>query len=437
MPPETVDLTLEGDPIRPAPEEIQHMSEQFDARVSTEVERRIEAVNAEHATALSTATEQGARTAALATLQAMVDGNPGDTLEAVQFRSKVQDAILAIHQGSDKPPAEHVAEAMRLNEARIQQIAAQGGDGAQDRPNVTGADAGGEDGLFSMPRFLAGLGTEALRLGERFDVTELTGSPELEYAKSMLDGNDRSKRQFAALQASAGPRARVVPFPLSALSPDAVFAETRSDIGTRREPTYRRDALVPFFRPPQILAALGVPMPMIDNDITLPRLTASMAGAWYTETGDISDESLTVGEATTAPHRFGSRDDMSWMLLSSEGGFGHQALVTSEMARAQMQLKERQVYDKQGTAVTNAPTGVLRATGVDIDQLAADTFPTHTQILGRVTEVANDSIPVEMGAFVMSVKARQDLSPARSGSRPAAGKSSTTPLGARAETAPA
>ena len=61
----------------------------------------------------------------------MVTGNPGDTLEASQFRSKVQDSILAIHAGSDKPPSEHVAEAMRLNEARVQQIALAGGDGAE------------------------------------------------------------------------------------------------------------------------------------------------------------------------------------------------------------------------------------------------------------------------------------------------------------------
>ena len=114
---------------------------------------------------------------------------------------------------------------------------------------------------------------------------------------------------------------------------------------------------------------------------------------------------------TTSPKRFGSRDDVSWMLLvSGDAQFGHQALITSEMARAQMQAKERQVYDKQGTAVTSAPEGVLRTTNVDIDEIAANTFPTHTNLLGRVTEVAGDSIPVEMGSFVMGVKARQDLS---------------------------
>ena len=335
-------------------------------------------------------------------------------MDALKFRGAVQDMVLAIHAGSDKPPAEHVAEAMRLSEARIQQIAAQGGDGAEQLPNVTDGDNPGEDGQFSMPRFLAGLGSEVLRLGDRFDATELTGSPELEYAKTMLQGNDRVSHQFNALQAQAGQRGRVVPFPLSALSPDAVFAEARgtgtTTIDTRTSPDYRRDLLVPRFRPPEILSALGVMQMMISNDALFPILSGSPDGAWYTETGNIGDESLTVGTQRSAPHRFGARDDLSWMLLGSEGGFGHQALVTSEMARAQAQLKERQVYDKQGTAVANAPTGVLNTTGVDIDQLAVDTFPTHQLLLGRVTEVANDSIPVEMGSFVMGVKARQDLS---------------------------
>ena len=405
------DLSMEGgDPIRPRPEEMNDMNARFDETVDAEVERRVQSSQTEHEAALAAAGADGQRTAALATLGAMIEGNPGDTVDALKFRGAVQDMVLAIHAGGDKPPAEHVAEAMRLNEARVQAIAAQGGDGVQDRPDVTGTDAGGEDGQFSMPRFLSSLGSEVVRMGDRFDATEMTGSPEIEYAKTMLEGNERAQRQFAALQGQAGPRARVVPFPLAALRPEAVFAETRSDIATRREPDFRRDQLVPFFRPPELLSAIGVMQMMIDNDLTFPILTASQSGGWFTETADITDESLTVGVQTTSPKRFGSRNDESWMLMVSEGGFGTQALVTSEMARAQMQRKERQVYDKQGAAVANAPTGVLRATGVDIDELAANTFPTHANLLGRVTEVANDSIPVEMGSFVMSVKARQDLS---------------------------
>lgn len=397
-----------AEPAQPA--WVQATEEQFNARVNAEVNRRVEVRETEHQTALSTATEQGVRTAALATLQAMVDGNPGDTVDALKFRGQVQDMILAIHNGNEKPPAEFVADAMKLNEARIQTIAAAGGDGAHVPPSLEGA-VDNPDGQFSMGRFLTSLGAEVQRQGDRFSFESMDGSAEIEFAKTLLDGNDRAQRQFAAIQAQAGPRGRVIPFPLAALRPEALFAETRSDVATRREPTYRRDALVPFFRPPQILAMLGVPMPMISNDITLPRLTASMSGGWYSETGTITDESLTVGTQTTSPKRFGSRDDISWMLMTSgDSQFGHQALITSEMARAQMQRKERQVYDKQGAAVTNAPQGILRASGVQITALAANTFPTFANVLEMITEIGEDSIPVEMGAFVLGHKGRQDLS---------------------------
>ena len=165
-----VDLTMEGDPIRPRPEDITAMNENFDAQVSAGVDRQMEAVNAKHATALSaaTATAQGARDAALATLQAMVTGNPGDTLEAVQFRSKVQDSILAIHQGSDKPPAEHVAEAMRLNEARVQQIAATSPGASGETLGDVHADHRSGYQTFAGA-YMGALFSESKRLGDSLD----------------------------------------------------------------------------------------------------------------------------------------------------------------------------------------------------------------------------------------------------------------------------
>ena len=56
---------------------------------------------------------KAARDMAVGTLQSMISGNPGDTLEAAQFRGKIQDMVRSIHGGADKPPAEFVSEAMR------------------------------------------------------------------------------------------------------------------------------------------------------------------------------------------------------------------------------------------------------------------------------------------------------------------------------------
>ena len=152
------DANMDGrTPIKAGPEVPAQLAADpnFNAQVESEVARRVQSSQTEQEAALAAAGAAGARTAALATLGAMIEGNPGDTVDALQFRGAVQDMVLAIHAGSDEPPAEHVAEAMRLNEARVQQIAAQGGDGAQERPDVTGTDGAGEDGQFSMPRFLS------------------------------------------------------------------------------------------------------------------------------------------------------------------------------------------------------------------------------------------------------------------------------------------
>ena len=105
----------------------------FNAQVESEVARRVQSSQTEQAAALAAATAAGQRTAALATLGAMIAGNPGDTVDALKFRGAVQDMVLAIHAGGDMPPAEHVAEAMRLNEARVQQIAATSGETAEVR----------------------------------------------------------------------------------------------------------------------------------------------------------------------------------------------------------------------------------------------------------------------------------------------------------------
>ena len=44
-------------------------------------------------------------------------------------------------------------------------------------------------------------------LGDRFEYSEMAGSPEIDYVKTMLAGNDRLQGQFAALQADLPVRA--------------------------------------------------------------------------------------------------------------------------------------------------------------------------------------------------------------------------------------
>ena len=96
----------------------------FNAQVDREVAARIHVREQEHATALSAATAQGARDTALSQLNAMIDGNPGETLDAMKLRDSLRGMVNQILSGSDKPPGEFLAEAARLSEARAQQLAA-------------------------------------------------------------------------------------------------------------------------------------------------------------------------------------------------------------------------------------------------------------------------------------------------------------------------
>ena len=231
----------------------------------------------------------------------------------------------------------------------------------------------------------------------------------MEYASGLLD-KPGMRDEFNRLSAEAGPKSRVVPMPLAMLRPDAQFAETRAlavtDAMLRREPTYRRDALVPFFRPNNVLMGLGVPMPIIDNDITLPRLSDSIAASWRTETNAAAEDALEVASITTSPKRLTSRDSLSFMLMAgADSQFGHEALVVSEMTRAHDQAKEAAVY---GGAVTSGPTGITGTTGVT-SITAITAAITYDDVLSIPTALAAINLPVENAKFLISVVARQVL----------------------------
>ena len=100
----------------------------FNAQVESEVARRVQVSDSGHAAAVEAATAQGARDTALTQLNAMIDGNPGETLDAMKLRDSLRGMVNEMLSGSDKPPGEFLAEAARLSEARAQQLAATSGD---------------------------------------------------------------------------------------------------------------------------------------------------------------------------------------------------------------------------------------------------------------------------------------------------------------------
>ena len=110
--------------------------------------------------------------------------------------------------------------------------------------------------------YMGSLFSESTRLGESLDGENLTGSPEMEYASTLLD-KPGMRDEFNRLSAEAGPRARVVPMPLAMLRPDAMFAETRATLRSRPAIFAASRPIgamhwCTFYRPNNVLAGLGV-----------------------------------------------------------------------------------------------------------------------------------------------------------------------------------
>ena len=393
------DATMDGrTPILPepvkAPEGVDQA--QFTAAINDAVRQNAEQLRAQFSADGEKAAKAAERDGAVATMRRMIDGNPGDDTESLKFRGAVQDLVFACMQSDDKPPAEFVTDAVKLNQARLQVLLAKGGDGGEVVPTLSpGTDAAPR---HFMSEFMGDLASHVMKNGD-IDGDELKGSETFEHVQELMERAPGAKERFAQVQGSAKDSSRVIPFPLAALfepAPDARFAETYAEgivnDKERRERTYRRDALVDYFRPSNVLALLGAPMPMIDNDLTLPRLADSMAAAWYAENAEIADDDLDVVTIKTTPHRLGVHDSLSWMLLAGgDAQFGHQPLVVSEMAAAVMQAKESAVYN--GSATGSDPTGIRNASGVTSTPLG-DTLPTWADLLAALKRITDHNIPV-------------------------------------------
>ena len=93
----------------------------------------------------------------LACLNTYIAGNPGDDLASMQFRNGIQDLVLAVHAGSEKPFAEILGDAAKLQTARMQVIQEAGGDGSQVVPRGAATSDGESDGGFDMSRYMGAL----------------------------------------------------------------------------------------------------------------------------------------------------------------------------------------------------------------------------------------------------------------------------------------
>jgi len=402
------DAVLDGT-IQPTPIMSGVMAENPEAKKIAELEARLAAQSQAAKDAADAARLAADRDRVSAALSAHRDAVVGDAPGDLKLRDQLATLQLTLSQSGfegDKTAAWYIGRARELAEARSREIIETGTDGAV---TVPAEGLSGPGGAYSVHGLLRGL-MDTIRTGggRGLDADRLSGSPEAEHATELAK-RPEVRARLSALAPSHG-RGAVIPMPIKALtgSAPAQLAETYAgQVATRAVPTYRRDLLVPFFRPGLVLMSLGVPMPTISNNQRLPDVTASLTASWVAENAAIGDSGITTGVKTTAPKRLGVRDDLSWMLLAAaDDTFGTPELVAYEMAAAVAQAKELAVF--AGTGQNNQPRGISNTTGVTAQALAGG-HPTYREMLAMPRKVADENIPVDAYRTVLTPYAQEDL----------------------------
>ena len=313
-----------------------------------------------------------------------------------------------------------------FQKARFDEIQAAGNDGDPlSKGNLSLAGSGDRrEDQFDVNRLLANVRRQALQreggqsTGPKlkpFDGTieTLDGCREADVVRQLASRpNTDAQRKHESMR-KYGPNALAIPVPWLALHQQAMddhrfamqhLAQTYGTDGDdTAENIFRRDLLVPYFRPLQNLAWLGATTLMIANNITVPVLTDSIVAQWEGETDDAMEDALVIGNVESAPKRLAAMDTIAWMLLAAaDEQFGMQPLVVQELLRAVMQAEERAAY--VGSGASGQPrgawnyTGIQARTNIKLSNPASDSFK---ELLSIPDLLAVDNIDgLEEGAFV-------------------------------------
>ena len=305
-----------------------------------------------------------------------------------------------------------MGRAEALHKGIVERVLSEGGMGEGGLPGIKpAADLSDKAGHkhFDANRLLEGLrkefGTDIQQLRS---LTQLTGSPEAEWCQAQAKESDLAREMLA----KAGGQGVKIPVPADAFGGavrrayiDERLAEEYSEAGMTTTPDYRRDLLVNVFRPFNNLSTLGVGRVTVDNNITVPVVTAGNSASWRTEKQAVADSGLTIAVRESAPKRAASLDELTWMLLASADKIGIQNLALMEMLRAVEELIERAVYRGDGTG--GAPIGAWQTTGVRSFAKPTGDPTTYPQWLKIMDELTAQNIPIDMAAAVMTWEAKR------------------------------
>ena len=348
-----------------------------------------------------------------------------DTVKNLKFKAQVNELRLDLrgggygqeHEGKRKDREWYKGRLDALVNARGQEVLDEGTDGADHLPTMS--DRAGD--VWDPSRMLSAVRDHILKNPSHTELEQLTGAPELDFIQQVAK-SEFAQARLAEVRAAHKDKPRALHIPVPALAIELAAEKARlqrlmavtgwsearlaqsyaTDRDDAREPTYRRDMLVPFFRNIANAEWLGFPMPMIANDVTLPAITASLSAAHYAENADIAAGTIDVSTHTTEPHRYGAGDPISWTLLAAgDAQFGIQPVVLQEIAAAVADLKEQDIYIGDGSA--NTPRGIWSTSGMNaLTVNTAGSDPTFKQLLSGFEEIAKDKIPVENCKFIIN-----------------------------------
>ena len=347
----------------------------------------------------------------------------GDDVPTVKCREGLQELLVEMHAEGGRKEEEILTAATTLANARAQAIR-EHGDGSGVLTPIRRSGEGPHP-FFDMSCFMEDLYEDVKQQGTGFSYHTLGkrhNGAEFDHIKTIAKKSTKFIDEAIAIcdrnaLKNGAKNPVTVPFPVNAFAnrpegESSSFAETYVESvvrdAQRREPTFRADLLVPFFRPALVLQMLRVPMPIISNDQTLPRLTGSLRAQYLTEQAEIADGNLTFVSATTRPKRMGTRDDVTWMQLSGANAqMPIVPIITSEMTRACSQLEEFTVFAGDGTG--GSPVGILSTTGVNTVAIVGNK-PTYSKMLDVEKALQDRDIPDGTAMYVITPGIRKQLS---------------------------
>jgi HK97 family phage major capsid protein len=157
--------------------------------------------------------------------------------------------------------------------------------------------------------------------------------------------------------------------------------------------------LIEYLRNKTVLGQLGITMLNgLTGDVSLPVQSSGATAYWVSETGALTDSSVTFGQKKLSPHRLGATIPLSTQLIA-------QSSISAEAwARNELQTVlalARDLAGLEGTGVNGQPLGVKNTTGINTT-VTFGGAATWADVVEFETGIATDNADIGTMGFALS-----------------------------------